>query len=151
MKAPGILGTLTTGIPTANPNIMRVEKVETQPTPPWLQPPKTYKPKGKFAEKTALAKAAQTAAARPHPTSRPTAATTQKVTVSSTTPLGDSKSNMEKAMEVITRSGSSLNRLTESTEDSSIPRSESALEQLARTASGKYSMRCILVNDTLSC
>jgi len=140
VKAPGILGTLTTGIPTANPNIMRVEKIDTQPTPPWLQPPKTYKPKGKFAEKTALAKAAATAAARPPPTSRPTAATTQKVTVSSSTPLGDSKSNMEKAMEVITRSGSSLNRLTESTEDSSIPRSESALEQLARTASGKYSM-----------
>ena len=109
------------------------------PTPPWLRPPKSYKPKGKFAEKTAVAAARATVALQPPPQPAPPPQPTQKVSVSSTPPLVDVKSDTEKAMEAITRSASSLDRLsTAASKEDTIPRSESALEQLARTASGEW-------------
>ena len=121
-------------------NIIRDEReMDRPPTPPWLRPPKSYKPKGKFAEKTAVAAARATAALQPPPRPAAPPHPTQKVSVSSTPPLVDVKSDAEKAMEAITRSASSLDRLsTAASKEDTIPRSESALEQLARTASGEW-------------
>ena len=65
----------------------------------------------------------------------------QQISVSSTPPLVDIKSDTEYAIAAIKRSNSSLgrvsslDRLAEAAE--MLPRTESALEQLARTASGK--------------
>ena len=75
----------------------------------------------------------------------------QQISVSSTPPLVDIKSDTEYAIAAIKRSNSSLgrvsslDRLAEAAE--MLPRSESALEQLARTASGK---RNRLVIESLS-
>jgi hypothetical protein len=130
---------------------MIVRKVENElenrpPPPPWLQPPKSYKAKGRFAEKekllaaAAAARSVRMAAVRPNevPSSMQKQ---QQISVSSTPPLVDIKSDTEYAIAAIKRSNSSLgrvsslDRLAEAAE--MLPRSESALEQLARTASGK--------------
>lgn len=117
-------------------------ELDRPPTPPWLRPPSTYKPKGKFAEKLVAAKAAS-AAVTPPPMAAvapPTGAPQHlhpKVSVSSTPPLVDVKPDVEKAFEAILRSGSSLDCLAQAAADGGIPRTESALEQLARTASGE--------------
>jgi len=152
VKAPGM--TPLTSVSASNP-IMIVSKMENElenrpPTPPWLRPPKSYKAKGRFAEKEKiLAAAAATwsvrmAAARPNEV--PSSSSMQKqreqqISVSSTPPLVDIKSDTEYAIAAIKRSNSSLgrvsslDRLAEAAE--MLPRTESALEQLARTASGK--------------
>lgn len=82
------------------------------PTPPWLRPPRTYKPKGKFARKLMMNKAAMNALSRYMP---------QK-------PMTDSMPG---------KRGSGVQ--TSMTSDG-IPRTESALEQLARTASGERTL-----------
>ena len=127
-------------------------ELDRPPTPPWLRPPANYKPKGKFAERlkkkqmaaeaaaarTSQAQAAMAAAvAVPQPPPATTTGPIQRVSVSSTPPLVDVKSDTEKAMDAIQRSHSSLDRLAEAAQNNAIPRTESALEQLARTASGE--------------
>ena len=142
VKSPGVSATIATGATLATVpagaamNILNVGgkvreelEIERPPTPPWLRPPATYKPKGKFAEKL-VPKAPEVVV---HPTH------TQKVSVSATPPLVDVKSDVEKAMETMQRSVSSLDRLAQAASNEEIPRTESALEQLARTASGKCS------------
>jgi len=151
VKSPGVSTTMTTGPPmtsvpvNATINIINVggkvrEEMELDrpPTPPWLRPPATYKPKGKFAEKM-FAKAAVV----------PPVTLVQNVSVSTTPPLVDVKSDVEKAMESIQRSGSSLECLAQaaSNEHEGIPRTESALEQLARTASAAKFVEDIVNGD----
>eukprot|EP00581_Thalassiosira_minuscula_P012836 CAMPEP_0183716632 /NCGR_PEP_ID=MMETSP0737-20130205/10467_1 /TAXON_ID=385413 /ORGANISM="Thalassiosira miniscula, Strain CCMP1093" /LENGTH=852 /DNA_ID=CAMNT_0025945925 /DNA_START=136 /DNA_END=2696 /DNA_ORIENTATION=- len=153
VKSPGVSPAMAAGgmagLPNTTINIINVGKVreeiefERPPTPPWLRPPSTYSPKGKFAEKTkAAAPVKEDDAPKSVPTPAPApagASQLPKVSVSSTPPLVDVKSDTEKAMEAIQRSSSSLDQLARaaSTAASSeeIPRTESALEQLARTAS----------------
>lgn len=125
---------MSTGIAPGNGHLSMIREdrieLETKAAPPWLRPPKTYKPKGKFAEK-ALARHAPKAAVLP------TRQITQKVSLSSTPPLVDVKSDTEKAMEAIQRSGNSFNHLAKTSNDVEFPRTPSALEHLARTASGE--------------
>eukprot|EP00578_Thalassiosira_sp_NH16_P031510 CAMPEP_0181078636 /NCGR_PEP_ID=MMETSP1071-20121207/1592_1 /TAXON_ID=35127 /ORGANISM="Thalassiosira sp., Strain NH16" /LENGTH=745 /DNA_ID=CAMNT_0023159965 /DNA_START=457 /DNA_END=2694 /DNA_ORIENTATION=- len=141
VKSPGVSTTMATGAAlTAVPanatiNIINVGgkmreelDMERPPTPPWLRPPATYRPKGKFAEK--CIKTESTVAMPP-----PVAQLVPKVTVSSTPPLVDVKSDAEMAMVAMQRSGSSLDQLAKAASNEDIPRTESALEQLARTAS----------------
>lgn len=136
------------------------------PTPPWLRPPSTYKPKGNAAERmhkagkttaTAAADKAPTAAASAAAALVPTTAngsappslTSQqplplpkpKASVPSPSSLVEAKSDTKKGMDSMRRSGSSLGQLAQVASDASIgeiPRTESALEQLARTASGDF-------------
>lgn len=150
------------------------------PTPPWLRPPKNYKPKGKFAERLKAKQQQQGAASAPV-LSVPTAAVpaaipavvpaaapaagpaysaglqkTHKTPVSSTPPLVDVKYVTKKVMESIMRSGSSLDCLakaaasgTSSIDDGeAMPRTESALEQLARTASAAKFVEDIVNGDS---
>jgi len=84
------------------------------PTPPWLRPPRTYKPKGKFARKLMMNKAAMNALSRCMP---------QKPMTDSM-PTGKSRGSVVQS----------------STANDGIPRTESALEQLARTASGERTL-----------
>lgn len=142
-----------TSVSASNP-IMIVSQVENElgncpPTPPWLRPPKSYKAKGRFVEKenllaaAAAARSIRMAAVRPNevPSSSVQQQQRQQISVSSTPPLVDIKSDTEYAIAAIKRSNlslgrvSSLDRLAEAAE--MLPRSESALQQLARTASGK--------------
>jgi hypothetical protein len=111
-----------------------VELENRPPTPPWLKPPSTYKPRGKFAKKAAVGGA-------PLAFEEESASMPQRVSVTSTPPLVEVPSDTEKVMdttrgsEPMLRSVSSLDRLVQAAEE--MPRTESALEQLARTASGK--------------
>lgn len=157
VKSPGMAGALTNGaamttVVASNATVINMnirgnavrgemELENRPPTPPWLRPPSTYKPRGRFAEKASACIAPPSASEEEAPS------TEQKVSVSSTPPLVEVKSDTEMAMEAIQRSGSSmrsfsslrsvssLDRLVQAAEE--IPRTESALEQLARTASGK--------------
>jgi len=136
------------------------------PTPPWLRPPSTYKPKGKFAERMnkANGKAAVSANKMPAATTPVAIAAPptgivpapqpmpppHKVSMSSTPPLIDVKPDTEKAMDTMQRSGSSLGQLAQAASDASngeIPRTESALEQLARTASAAKFVEDIVNGD----
>lgn len=137
------------------------------PTPPWLRPPSTYKPKGKFAErmnkangKAAVSANKMSAATAPVAIAAPPTANaplplqqplpSHKVSMSSTPPLIDVKPDTEKAMVTMQRSGSSLGQLTQAASDASngeIPRTESALEQLARTASAAKFVEDIVNGD----
>jgi len=157
VKSPGMAGAMTNGaamttVVASNATVINIniggnavrgemELENRPPTPPWLRPPSTYKPRGRFAEKASACIAPPSASEEESPSSE------QKVSVSSTPPLIEVKSDTEMAMEAIQRSGSSmrsfsslrsvssLDRLAQAAEE--IPRTESALEQLARTASGK--------------
>jgi len=181
VKSPGVSSNMATGpmmtsIPvntaihniiniSAGGNVIREEmELERPPTPPWLRPPSTYKPKGKFAEKAEKWKPPKAAAAivvPPVPPPPPIAAShlsvemppnnsnsnnnehtvtgfaalLPKVSVSSTPPLVDVKSDTEKAMDAISRSGSSLGHLVQAAVIEGMPRTESALEQMPRTES----------------
>lgn len=99
------------------------------PTPPWLRPPRTYKPKGKFARKLMMNKAAMNALSRCMP---------QKPMTDSM-PTGKSRGSVVQS----------------STANDGIPRTESALEQLARTASGERTLmfhvfQCLLFASIIS-
>ena len=94
-----------------------------KPTPPWLRAPRTYKPKGKFARKFVVATTTTTV---PPPRCMPMPMTTESSSTKSK--HGTTKSKRK----------SDLTSTTATTAASDgIPRTESALEQLARTASGE--------------
>lgn len=141
VKTPVGVSTMATAITGVPPNAtislinigggkVRAEfELDRPPTPPWLRPPASYKPKGRFAEKMK----AKTVVIPPAATQK-----TQKVSISSTPPPADFKSDTEKAMAALERSACSLDRLARAASSEDIPRTESALEQLARTASGEF-------------
>ncbi len=94
--------------------VMELENIR-PPTPPWLRPPRTYKPKGKFARKCVVS------------TTVPSSCL-PKPTEPSAPAIGNVKFVTEKSI----RKSESSNVASDG-----IPRTESALEQLARTASGE--------------
>lgn len=118
-----------------------VELENRPPTPPWLKPPSTYKPRGKFAEKASVGGAPLAPDEESESSSMP-----QRVSVTSTPPLVEvlSDTEMTQGLEPTLRSVSSMDRLVQAAEE--LPRTESALEQLARTASGK--IECIALDHT---
>ncbi len=170
VKSPGMAGTMTNGaamttVVASNAAVINMnvggsgvgeETMEPEnrpPTPPWLRPPSTYKPRGRFSQRRASAGIAPPPASEEEDEAPPTEQ--RGASVSSTPPLVEVKSDTETAMEAMRRSGSSmqslsplrsvssLDRLAEAAEE--IPRTESALEQLARTASGKFAF-CFFSN-----
>lgn len=132
MKSSGVAATLAPGSTmtsigpnnSATMNMMSVgggkldmefENNMKPPTPPWLRPPRTYKPKGKFARKAVVATTVPSECiSKPAESAIPSVETAKLTTENST----------EK---------SELSNIA----SDGIPRTESALEQLARTASGE--------------
>ncbi|KAL7541841.1 hypothetical protein ACHAXR_011267 [Thalassiosira sp. AJA248-18] len=116
---------------TAGINIINVsggkvrEEIEMDrpPTPPWLRPPASYKPKGKFAEKLKAKMVVVPPASQQ---------IMKKVSVSATPPLVEVKSDTD---------------LAQAAANEEIPRTESALEQLARTASAAKFVEDIVNGD----
>ncbi len=98
-----------------------------KPTPPWLRAPRTYKPKGKFARKFVV-------------TTTSTTTTIPPSRCMPIMPMTESSSSSAKSKHGTTKSKrkSDLTSTTATAVASDgIPRTESALEQLARTASGE--------------
>jgi hypothetical protein len=122
------------------------DDIDRPPTPPWLRPPAKYVSSRKIPVHTAQAR--QYVA--PRPTKKPKIAVPMAaptlVGVAPPRPVGVpqplvevAKLDTEKVMESLQRSNSGLGQIkTAASQIENIPRSESALEQLARTASGKF-------------
>ncbi len=114
--------------------VMELENIK-PPTPPWLRPPRTYKPKGKFARKCVVATTVPSSCL-PNPTDLSAPA------------VGNVKFVTEKSIRK-----SELSNVA----NDGIPRTESALEQLARTASGErvpvfqFSMSCVPFTNLICC
>ena len=104
-----------------------------KPTPPWLRAPRTYKPKGKFARKFVVATTTTTV---PPPRCMPMPMTTESSSTKSK--HGTTKSKRKSDLTSTTASTAACD---------GIPRTESALEQLARTASGERLLYFITLLD----
>jgi len=209
VKSPGVSTTMTTGPMVTNivpanhatmnivnvgggvGKVVREEMAELDnrpPTPPWLRPPSTYKPKGKFAERTnksekgaaaatnkvpaaahVASPAATSAAVAAPPVAAGLAAARRlqvqqplpppsipsvpppKPSIPSVPPSAHVEPGKSKVTEAIRRSGSSLSQLVQAAnvaDGEEIPRTESALEQLARTASAAKFVEDIVNGDS---
>lgn len=100
-------------------------EIDAPPTPPWLKPPTKYKPSGKFAKRL---EAKEKAAAERK----------AKLAAAAAAAAAATKASEEiKKRESAKASGPPLNQFAATTSPEPITRTESALEQLARTASGE--------------
>lgn len=144
--------------------------LERPPTPPWLRPPSTYQPKGIFANKPkrisneaspAMSLPAPSAAPKllpeVHVSSKPLSDSSTPPAVLAIPPLTHANPTTEKMIATIKRSGSSLDCLALAaaaaneehlTDGSELRRTESALEQLARTASAAKFVEDIVNGDS---
>lgn len=132
VKAPGVSAAIGPNgvLGPLPPNVMKVGgargvddlEIDAPPTPPWLKPPTKYKPSGKFAKRLeAKAKASAERKAKLAAVAAAAAAVT-------------------KASEEVKKQESvkAVRPAAPTTPSEPIPRTESALEQLARTASGEF-------------
>ena len=99
-----------------------------KPTPPWLRAPRTYKPKGKFARKFVVATTTTTTTTVPPPRCMPIMPMAESSSSSAKSKHGSTKSKRKSEL---------TSTATTAAASDGIPRTESALEQLARTASGE--------------
>jgi len=99
------------------------DEVDPSTLPPWLKPPKSYKPKGRFADMAAKAEKAKLAS-----TQSKESESVAQASVSEKEPTPQPA-------------------LTRTTSNENIPRTESALEQLARTASAAKFVEDIVNGD----
>ena len=126
VKAPGTIGPNGVMGPLP-PNFHDDLELDALPTPPWLRPPAKYKPTGKFAERLeAKAKAAAERKAKLE-----AAAAAAAAAASDEASLDD----VEEPEDLNT--DSALDQLARTASSEVILRSQSALEQLAKTASGE--------------
>lgn len=133
VKAPGVTAAIgPNGVlgPLPPNNLIKVcgsrgvddLEIDAPPTPPWLKPPTKYKPSGKFAKRLeAKAKAAAERKAKLAAAAAAAAAATK------------ASGEVEKQEPV-----KAVRPAAPTNPSEPIPRTESALEQLARTASGEF-------------
>ena len=149
VKAPGVSGGIGPNgvvLGPLPPNLMKVGgargmddlELEAPPTPPWLKPPTKYKPSGKFAKRLeAKAKAAAERKAKLATAAAAAAAATK------------ASEQVRKPENIKPASRPVEKPAQKPPSDGGIKRSGSALEQLARTASGKFKfgleMSCVTV------
>jgi len=144
VKAPGVSAAIGPSgvLGPLPPNLMKVGgaargvddlEIDAPPTPPWLKPPTKYKPSGKFAKRLeAKAKAAAERKAKLAAAAAAAAAATKA-------------SEEVKKPEVVKTT--TLMELARTTSNEGISRTESALEQLARTASAAKFVEDIVNGD----
>eukprot|EP00984_Skeletonema_dohrnii_P011849 scaffold4756_cov124-Skeletonema_dohrnii-CCMP3373.AAC.4 len=145
VKAPGVSAAIGPSgvLGPLPPNLMKVGgaargvddlEIDAPPTPPWLKPPTKYKPSGKFAKRLeAKAKAAAERKAKLAAAAAAAAAATK------------ASEEVVKKPEVVKTT--TLEQLARTTSNEGISRTESALEQLARTASAAKFVEDIVNGD----
>mmetsp|Transcript_25438 Transcript_25438/g.37864 ORF Transcript_25438/g.37864 Transcript_25438/m.37864 type:complete len:743 (+) Transcript_25438:28-2256(+) len=145
VKAPGVSAAIGPSgvLGPLPPNLMKVGgaargvddlEIDSPPTPPWLKPPTKYKPSGKFAKRLeAKAKAAAERKAKLAAAAAAAAAATK------------ASEEVVKKPEVVKTT--TLMELARTTSNEGISRTESALEQLARTASAAKFVEDIVNGD----
>jgi hypothetical protein len=121
----GVLGPLPPNMMKGGARGVDDLEIDAPPTPPWLKPPTKYKPSGKFAKRL---EAKEKAAAERK----------AKLAAAAAAAAAATKASEEiKKRESAKASGPPLNQFAATTSPEPITRTESALEQLARTASGE--------------